>query len=114
MECVNFCFSAEKFLIEDIETVYELCLVAECNCTTGEVSYDLNDSEAYGLGRFENEQDFFDKNGLLIYQFKQDQLYHRDIGASGESLVTWHKETNETVRDEAVKQLERYFNDVHA
>ncbi len=45
IECVNFCFSAEKFMIEDVKTVYELCLVAECNCTTGEVSYDLEDSE---------------------------------------------------------------------
>lgn len=45
MKCVDFCFSAEKFMTEDVERVYELCLVAQCNCATGEVSYEVKDSE---------------------------------------------------------------------
>lgn len=69
IECINFCFSAEKFFSEDVKGVYDLCLVAHCNCTTEEVEYDVSETvyKIPGQRSYGSDQDFYDKNGLLIY-----------------------------------------------
>jgi hypothetical protein len=44
MDCYNFCFTEELYRFENINSVYEVCLVARCNCTTGDVAYDVTQS----------------------------------------------------------------------
>lgn len=44
MNCYNLCFTEENYRFENINSVYEVCLIAKCNCTTGDVSYDVAQS----------------------------------------------------------------------
>lgn len=106
MECVNYCFSQESHRFENVNSIYEVCLVATCNCSTGSVSYSVEEKgnvQVWDLNNFGTDRDLYDKNGLLIYQYNGDELLHRDIDELGNWKDTWHVETNETVHDEAVR-----------
>lgn len=41
MACVKYCFTDTSYRFENVEDIYEVCLVPECNCTTGDISYSV-------------------------------------------------------------------------
>ena len=45
MTCVDFCFSESRFRYQNIKDTFQVCLVAQCNCTTGEVDYKIQETK---------------------------------------------------------------------
>jgi hypothetical protein len=41
MACVKYCFTEKSFRFENVEDIYDVCLVPECNCSTGDITYSI-------------------------------------------------------------------------
>ena len=39
MDCVSFCFTDHLHRFENIPSIEQYCLIAQCNCRTGRVTY---------------------------------------------------------------------------
>jgi hypothetical protein len=40
MDCVSFCFTDFTYRFENVETIDQTCLKAQCDCYTGSVTYE--------------------------------------------------------------------------
>ena len=41
MTCVNVCFSSDENRDDNVTSIFETCIVAECECDDGEIEYEL-------------------------------------------------------------------------
>lgn len=43
MKCAQYCFTDKKYRFENVLDVYKVCLVPLCNCTSGDISYSVQE-----------------------------------------------------------------------
>lgn len=121
MDCAELCFTDERYRFENVLDIYKICLVPECNCVTGDVTYSKQEMgnisgkewlQRWSIHNFGTGQDLYDKNGNQIYATDPEgNEFHLDFDeTTNEWLDTWHLETNTTVHSAEYYSLENYYS----